>query len=137
MAGKFFGSVTFLILFFIINYQPVNSYNVTNYNENEAGLRVFNTLFYDDGTLVVYMVKPIDELCVEPKFYIRVIYANGTTETNTKTYPIPEFNFCQIILKDMFTLRISRLSPNYAVLIYFNSTDINSSANYGILLSKN
>ncbi|CAJ0758683.1 22114_t:CDS:10, partial [Entrophospora sp. SA101] len=139
MAGKNFGSIAFLILFYVVllNYQPTNSYNITTYNDSEAGLRVFNTLSYGDGTLVIYMVKPINETCIEPKLYIRVIYANGTIETSTQIYPIPEFNFCQIIKKDTFTVRIHRLQPNNVLMVYMNSTDINSSSTYGMLLSKN
>ncbi|CAJ0758533.1 11284_t:CDS:10 [Entrophospora sp. SA101] len=139
MAGKNFGSIAFLILFYVVllNYQPTNSYNITTYNDSEAGIRVFNTLSYGDGTLVIYMVKSINETCIEPKLYIRVIYANGTIETSTQIYPIPEFNFCQIIKKDMYTIRIDRLQPNNALMVYMNSTDINSSSTYGMLLSKN
>ncbi|CAH1757826.1 11645_t:CDS:10, partial [Entrophospora sp. SA101] len=90
-----------------------------------------------NGTLVVYVVKPINETCIEPKFYIRVIYANGTIETSIQTYPVPEFNFCQVITKDKFTVIINRLLPKYALMVYMNSTDIKSSANYGILLTQN
>ncbi|CAJ0750388.1 17539_t:CDS:2, partial [Entrophospora sp. SA101] len=142
MAGKNFGSIAFLILFYIVllNYQPTNSYNITTYNDSEAGIRVFNTLSYGDGTLVIYMVKSINETCIEPKLYIRVIYANGTIETSTQIYPIPEFNFCKNtigLMGPMFTLTINNLRPKHAIMIYMNSTDINSSANYGILLSIN
>ncbi|CAJ0765435.1 19267_t:CDS:2 [Entrophospora sp. SA101] len=141
MAGKNFGSIAFLILFCVVlNNQPANSYNIATYNDNEAGLHIFNTLFYGDGSLVNYMVKPVNETCVEPKFYIRVIYANGTTETSTQIYSIPEFNFCKNtigLMGPMFTLTINNLRPKHAIMIYMNSTDINSSANYGILLSIN
>ncbi|CAJ0745223.1 17296_t:CDS:2 [Entrophospora sp. SA101] len=83
------------------------------------------------------MIIPINETCFVPKFYIRVIYVNGTVETSTQIYPIPEFNFCQIKTIDgnRFTLMIIRILPKYGVLVYTNSTNVNSSATYGILLS--
>ncbi|CAJ0840781.1 4918_t:CDS:10, partial [Entrophospora sp. SA101] len=92
MAGKKFSLIALLIFSSItfLNYQHVNSYNVASYNDNEPGLQLFNTLFYIDGTLVIYMVKPINKTCLEPKFYVRVIHANGAIETSTQTYPIPE-----------------------------------------------
>ena len=142
MSQKIFHLTTFLILFFILllNIQPTKSYNITKYEENEVGLQIFNTLSYKDGTLVIYMVKPINETCVEPTFRIRVVYPNGTIETNKKTYPIPEFSFCKSIaisVEDRFTMKIFRLQPKYAILAYLNSTDVNASADYGIVLSKN
>ncbi|CAJ0745222.1 12874_t:CDS:2, partial [Entrophospora sp. SA101] len=96
-------------------------------------------MFYIDGTLVIYMIKPINETCFEPKFYIRVIYANGTVETSTQIYPIPEFNFCKIKTIDgnRVTLMIIKLLPKYGLLVYTNSTNVNSSVTYGILLSIN
>nr|CAG8450953.1 8818_t:CDS:2 [Entrophospora candida] len=92
MAGKIFSLIALLIFSSIafLNYQPVSSYNVASYNDNEPGLQLFNTLFYIDGALVIYMVKPINKTCLEPKFYVRVIHANGTIETSTQTYPIPD-----------------------------------------------
>ncbi|CAJ0764285.1 20531_t:CDS:2, partial [Entrophospora sp. SA101] len=139
MAGKKFSLIALLIFSSItfLNYQHVNSYNVASYNDNEPGLQLFNTLFYIDGTLVIYMVKPINKTCLEPKFYVRVIHANGAIETSTQTYPIPEFNFCYAINEDKIIVRIHKLSPKYAVIVYMNSTDVNSSATYGNLLSKN
>ena len=138
MTQKNFRLVTFLILFYILlNHYPVHSYNITTHNENEIGLQVFNTLCHRDGTLVVYMVKPTNETCIESGFRVRVIYPNGTTEINTRTYPIPEFCLCKFTLADVFPMRIYRYSPKYAILAYVNSTDRNLSADNGILLSTN
>ena len=136
MAFKIFSLITFSILFCSL-FLPVNAYNITKYNENESGLLPFGPLTYMDGTLAIYATKPINKTCVEPKFYIRIIYANGTIEIKTKTYPIPAFNFCKTVELDTINLSVNSLSPNYAVIIYVNSTDINSSTNNGILLSKN
>ena len=61
-------------------------------------------------------------------------------QMNKKTYPIPEFSFCKSIaisVEGRFTMKITRLQPKYAILAYLNSTDINASADYGIVLSKN
>src|SRR6266511_4684697 len=110
MIQKNFSLVTLLILFCIIllNCKPVNSYNVTTYSENEAGLQVFNTLCYRDGTLTIYMAKPINESCIEPKLRVRTIYPNGTTEFHARTYSIPDFNFCRfrVMEYNVFTVRL-------------------------------
>ncbi|CAJ0855677.1 3147_t:CDS:2, partial [Entrophospora sp. SA101] len=98
-------------------------------------------MFYIDGTLVIYMIKPINETCFEPKFYIRVIYANGTVETSTQIYPIPEFNFCKIKTIDgnRVTLMIIKLLPKYGFFyegVYghpYNFTE-NEGINDGFLL---
>src|SRR6266511_6148620 len=139
MPRKIFGFITFLILFYLVlvNNQLVNSYNITTYNESETDLQIFHTLCYGDGTLAIYAVKPINETCLEPNFRTRIIYPNGTTEFNTRTYPIPEFNFCKTLIGSSFPMKVFRLLPKYAVIFYRNSTDRNSSADYGILLSKN
>ena len=133
-----FSLVLLLLLYTLSNHKFVSSYNITTYNENEENLQIFNTLCYRDGTLTIYMVKPINETCMEPKFRIRTIYPNGTTEFNVRSYPIPEFNFCKsVVRKDLFTMKVHRVSPKYSIIAYTNATDMNSSADYGILTTNN
>src|SRR5512139_2175675 len=116
MPQKNFGFITFLILFYLVlvNNQLVNSYKITTYNESETGLQIFRTLYYGDGTLAIYAVKPINETCLEPNFRTRIIYPNGTTEFNTRTYLIPEFNFCKSVMSGTFAMKVFRLLPKYA-----------------------
>src|SRR5437016_2093892 len=130
-----FSLVLLLLLYTLLNNKFVSSYNITTYNENEENLQIFNTLSYRDGTLTIYMVKPINETCMDPKFRIRTIYPNGTTEFNVRSYPIPEFNFCKTTAaKDLFrfSMKVFRVSPKYSVIAYTNATYMNSSADYGI-----
>src|SRR5436305_1318368 len=133
-----FSLVLLLLLYTLLNNKFVSSYNITTYNENEENLQIFNTLSYRDGTLTIYMVKPINETCVDPNFRIRTIYPNGTTEFNVRSYPIPEFNFCKsVVAKDRFSMKVYRVSPKYSLIAYTNATDMNSSADYGILTTNN
>ncbi|GBB90932.1 hypothetical protein RclHR1_01800017 [Rhizophagus clarus] len=74
------------------------------------------------------MTKPINEICIEPRIDLRILYRNGTIEVARVDYPIPEFNFCN------GTFQIENYFPNYLLVLYVNSTDIDSASYYALLI---
>ncbi|CAG8574081.1 17486_t:CDS:10 [Funneliformis caledonium] len=127
---------SFLTISVLINPLFVHSYKTFSYNETEPGYQIYQVLTYRDGTSVVYLTKPINETCNEPRIDLRVIHPNGTVDVVKVNYPIPDFNFC--ILPDDITLHIVLFPymPDYIYVLYENSTDISSASYYVLLITR-
>ncbi|CAG8611342.1 11793_t:CDS:2 [Funneliformis caledonium] len=132
-------SLYFIAIFILfINPLCLFSYKTFSYNETEPGFQVYQLLTYYDGTSVVYLNKPINGTCSEPRIILRIIHPNGTVDKAEVDYPIPDFNFC-IIPNDIsmsLHLVLYRHLPDYIYVLYENSTDINSASYFALHVTR-
>lgn len=110
----------------IVYSSPRNS---VIYNETER-LLIGQTFDLSDKT-ILHMTKPINESCIEPQIYLRIIYRNGIIDVAKVNYQIPEFNFCNGTNQ---IFQIEHYFPNYLLVLYVNSTDIESASYYALLV---
>ncbi|CAI2182418.1 6647_t:CDS:10 [Funneliformis geosporum] len=124
------------IFLLFINPLIIHSYKTFSYNETEPGYQINQILTYREGTSVVYLTKPINKTCNEPRIDLRVIHPNGTVDVIEVNYPIPDFNFC--IIPDDSSLHIALFPymPDYIYVLYENSTDISSASYYVLLITR-
>ena len=132
------GTNSFIAIFilFILNPLSVHSYKTFSYDENEPGYQTYQILTYSDGTSVVYLTKPINETCNEPRIDLRVIHSNGTVDKVKVDYPIPDFNFCLLPNDTTLHIALFRNMPDSIYFLYENSTDINSASYYVLLVTR-
>ncbi|CAG8517544.1 16437_t:CDS:10 [Funneliformis mosseae] len=124
---------TFLVL---INPLFVHSYKTFSYNETEPGYQIYQVLAYRDGTSVVYLTKPINETCNEPRIDLRIIHPNGTVDKVEVDYPIPDFNFCLLPNDTYLHIALFPHMPEFIYILYENSTDLNSASYYTLLVTR-
>jgi hypothetical protein len=129
-------SLYFIAIFILfINPFGVQSYETFSHNETESGYQVRQILTYRDGTSLIYLTKPINETCNEPRIDLRVLRPDGAVDNVHVNHSIPDFNFC---LKQNDTSSHITLFGNMmenTFILYENSTDINSASFYVLLVN--
>ncbi|RGB24226.1 hypothetical protein C1646_676525 [Rhizophagus diaphanus] len=97
--------------------------------------RVLNTNYYDDGTIVVRIVRvnytTPSQICVEENFTIRIIDPNGTVkgfELSADKLNIQPFNFC--LFAKFNPIRFYPVKKNFLFLTYAVARDVNNSFTY-------
>lgn len=103
-----------------------SSWNNIIYNETER-LVIAQTFDLRDKT-ILHMTRPINETCIEPQIDLRILHRNDTIEVAWVDYSIPEHNFCNEIFQ------IKHYHLNYLLVLYVNSTDIESASYYALLV---
>ena len=81
------------------------------------------------------MIKPINDLCIEPEVNFCILYSNGTTEVAKVDYSIPELNFC-IGPFGSLLFQFKRILSDTLAIIYINSTDLTSASYYMLLVTQ-
>ncbi|CAB4492436.1 hypothetical protein RhiirA5_431649 [Rhizophagus irregularis] len=115
-----------IAIFFLLIKPLYSSWNNIIYNETER-LVIAQTFDLRDKT-ILHMTRPINETCVEAKIDLRILHQNGIIEVASIDYQIPEHNFCNGIFQ------IKRYQLNYLLVLYVNSTDIESASYYVLLV---
>ncbi|CAB4399012.1 unnamed protein product [Rhizophagus irregularis] len=97
--------------------------------------RVLNTNYYDDGTIVVRIVRvnytTPSQICVEENFTIRIIDPNGTIKgfnLSADALNIQPFNFC--LFAKFNPIRFYPVKKNFLFLTYVVAKDVNDSFTY-------
>ncbi|CAB5384101.1 unnamed protein product [Rhizophagus irregularis] len=97
--------------------------------------RVLNTNYYDDGTIVVRIVRvnytTPSQICVEENFTIRIIDPNGTIKgfnLSADELNIQPFNFC--LFAKFNPIRFYPVKKNFLFLTYAVAKDVNNSFTY-------
>ncbi|RGB39051.1 hypothetical protein C1646_755031 [Rhizophagus diaphanus] len=103
--------------------------------ETPSTPRVLNTNYYDDGTIVVRIVRlnytAPPKFCLEENLSIRTIYPNGTVkgfDLSADTLNIQPFNFC--LLSKFNPLRFYPVKKNFLFLTYAEAEDVNNNYTY-------
>ncbi|GBC03266.1 hypothetical protein RclHR1_05040007 [Rhizophagus clarus] len=127
----------FLLLIILSTTLPVKS-SITFEEpqpETPSTPRVLNTAFYDDGTIVVRIVRvnytTPSSICVEERLSIRTVYPNGTTkgfDLSSDTLDIQPFNFC--LLPQFNPLRFYSVKENLLLITYVIAEDVNNPYTY-------
>ncbi|CAI2174672.1 3054_t:CDS:10, partial [Funneliformis geosporum] len=125
--------ITIFILF--IDPLSISSYKVLSYNETEPDYKINQILTYPDGISVVFLTKPINDTCNEPRIDLRVIHPNGTVDKVKVEHSIPDFNFCLVSNDKSLRITLIRNIPDSIYALYVNSSDINSASYYVSLLT--
>ncbi|GES87507.1 hypothetical protein GLOIN_2v1834901 [Rhizophagus clarus] len=99
--------------------------------ETPSTPRVLNTAFYDDGTIVVRIVRvnytTSSSICVEERLSIRTIYPNGIVkgfDLSSDILNIQPFNFC--LLSQFNPLRFYTIKTNLLLITYVEAADENN-----------
>ncbi|CAB5216324.1 unnamed protein product [Rhizophagus irregularis] len=97
--------------------------------------RVLNTNYYDDGTIIVRIVRvnytTPSQICVEENFTIRIIDPNGTIKgfnLSADELNIQPFNFC--LFAKFNPIRFYPVKKNFLFLTYAVAKDVNNSFTY-------
>ncbi|CAB4384420.1 unnamed protein product [Rhizophagus irregularis] len=128
----------FLLLIILLTILPVKSSIIYEEPQPETPStpRVLNTDFYDDGTIVVQIIRVNDttplKICLEENLSIRVIYPNGTIkgfDIPSDTLNIQSFNFC--LYQNQSPLRFYAIKTNNLLFItYVVALDVNNPYTY-------
>jgi hypothetical protein len=127
----------FLLLIILLTILPVKSSIIFEEPQPETPStpRVLNTDFYDDGTIVVRIIRVNDttplKICLEEHLLIRVIYPNGTIkgfDIPSDTLNIQSFNFC--LYKNQSPLRFYTIKTNHLFITYVVALDVNNPYTY-------
>ncbi|EXX76736.1 uncharacterized protein OCT59_021786 [Rhizophagus irregularis] len=128
----------FLLLIILLTILPVKSSIIYEEPQPETPStpRVLNTDFYDDGTIVVQIIRVNDttplKICLEENLSIRVIYPNGTIkgfDIPSDTLNIQSFNFC--LYQNQSPLRFYAIKTNTLLFItYVVALDVNNPYTY-------
>ncbi|GBB88775.1 hypothetical protein RclHR1_15380003 [Rhizophagus clarus] len=125
--------VYFVAIFMLfINPFGVKSYKTFSHNETDPGYRIHQILTYRDGSSLIYLTKPINETCNEPRIDLRVLRQYGAVDNIQVRHSIPDFNFC---LKPSPHIMIFGNMMENTLILYENSTDINSASFYVLLVN--
>ncbi|PKY39135.1 hypothetical protein RhiirA4_439851 [Rhizophagus irregularis] len=126
----------FLLLIILLTILPVKSSIIFEEPQPETPStpRVLNTDFYDDGTIVVRIIRVNDttplKICLE-ELLIRVIYPNGTIkgfDIPSDTLNIQSFNFC--LYQNQSPLRFYTIKTNLLFITYVVALDVNNPYTY-------
>ncbi|CAB4437910.1 unnamed protein product [Rhizophagus irregularis] len=127
----------FLLLIILLAILPVKSSIIVEepIPETPSTPRVLNTNFYDDGTIVVRIVRvnytAPPKICVKEYLSIRTIYPNGTVkrfDLSADTLNIQPFNFC--LLPKFNPIRFYPVKKNFLFLTYAEAEDVNNPFTY-------
>ena len=127
----------FLLSIILLSILPVKSSItfVEETPETPSTPRVLNSNFYDDGTIVVRIVRvnytAPPKICVEEYLSIRTIYPNGTVkrfDLSADTLNIQPFNFC--LLPKFNPIRFYPVKKNFLFLTYAEAEDVNNPFTY-------
>ncbi|PKY25102.1 hypothetical protein RhiirB3_510110 [Rhizophagus irregularis] len=128
----------FLLLIILLTILPVKSSIIFEEPQPETPStpRVLNTDFYDDGTIVVRIIRVNDttplKICLEENLSIRIIYPNGTIKgfnILSDTLNIQSFNFC--LYQNQSPLRFYAIKTNNLLFItYVVALDVNNPYTY-------
>ncbi|CAB5193399.1 unnamed protein product [Rhizophagus irregularis] len=132
-TNSFLYFVAIFILF--INPFGVHSYKILSHNESEPGYQVHQILTNHDGTSVIYLTKSINETCNEPSIDFRIIRPDGAVDITKVDHPIPDFNFCLKPNNLSLHIKLFGNMQDNVIILYENSTDINSASFYALLVN--
>ncbi|RIA88250.1 hypothetical protein C1645_775438 [Glomus cerebriforme] len=132
-TNSFLYFVAIFMLF--INPFGVHSYNTFSYNETEPGYQIYQILTYRDGSSIVYLTKPLNETCNESRIDLRIIHPDGAVDVVVVNHPIPDFNFCLKPNDVSSHITLFGNIPDIVIILYENSTDINSASFYALLVN--
>src|SRR5436190_12931911 len=93
MSNKLILLIIFICaVIFLSPIRPAKGYNVLTYNEPYHFL--WTSRSFKDGTILLNFMNFINSTYMEPIFYYRIIYLNGTiVPLSIKIPDIEEFNF--------------------------------------------
>ncbi|PKY38449.1 hypothetical protein RhiirA4_537308 [Rhizophagus irregularis] len=132
-------SFTFILSIILLSILPVKS-SITFVEETPKTFstpRVLNSNFYDDGTIVVRIVrvnpnhKAPPKICVEEFLSLRIIYPDKTIkklDLSAVTLNIQPFNFC--LFPTANPIRFYPVKKNFLLITYAEAEDVNSPYTY-------
>jgi hypothetical protein len=132
-------SFTFILSIILLSILPVKS-SITFVEETPETFstpRVLNSNFYDDGTIVVRIVrvnpnhKAPPKICVEEFLSLRIIYPDKTIkklDLSAVTLNIQPFNFC--LFPTANPIRFYPVKKNFLFLTYAEAEDVNNPFTY-------
>ena len=121
---------------FLTFIRSTEAYEVFTYDDPDDLTALWTDLSFDDGTIILNFIKPINATCMEPTFYYRIIHLNGTVVPLTINIPdIEQFNFCVGAYKTHFNTHT--LTSDHFLITYLESQRIEDKTFYqrvGILV---
>ncbi|CAB5314796.1 unnamed protein product [Rhizophagus irregularis] len=130
-------SFIFLLSIILLSILPVKSSItfVEETPETPSTPRVLNSNFYDDGTIVVRIVRvnytAPPKICVEEFLSLRIIYPDKTIkklDLSAVKLNIQPFNFC--LLPTANPIRFYPVKKNFLLITYAEAEDVNSPYTY-------
>ncbi|CAG8702770.1 182_t:CDS:2, partial [Funneliformis caledonium] len=128
---------------------------INNYEGTLNTSRVWNMRMYDNGTVVLRVVRikripdkpPNIGLCMFEEFSLRIIYPNGTVVENDILLDIPEFNYCSradrtdpLKPRNLELIEYYLIGKKYILVTYFNATnssDYDTYEDWGVIIDYN
>jgi hypothetical protein len=96
----------------------------TNYGD--AMPRVWDSKTYDDGTVVVRIVRD----CSYEMFSLRIIHNDGTIDKKDIELGVQQFNYCFKYKNNKDILNYELIRKNQILILYYNATDIDDFNTY-------
>ncbi len=108
MRMSYYKLIVFICtVIFLTFIRSTEAYEVFTYDDPDDLTALWTDLSFDDGTIILNFIKPINATCMEPTFYYRIIHLNGTVVPLTINIPdIEQFNFCVGAYKTHFNTPI-------------------------------
>ncbi len=114
---------------FLSLIRSTEGYEVYTYDDPDGITDLWTDLSFNDGTIILNFIKPINATCMEPTFYYRIIHLNGTIVPLTIKIPdIEQFNFCVGAYKTHFNTHT--LTSDYFLITYLKSQQIGNKTYY-------
>ncbi len=134
MRHSYYKPIVFIcaVIFLSLICSIEGGYEVFTYDDPDGLTALWTEISFNDGTIVLNFIKPLNATCMEPTLYYRIIHLDGTIVPLTIKIPdIEQFNFCIDTYKTNSTnFDTHALTSDFLLISYLKSQQIENKTYY-------